>query len=128
MKKSLYLPIKLRNVKGTIIEALIDSGCTGTAIHPNFIKKHQLPTSLKERPVRAWNVDGTINKMGLITQEVPLEFQWSNQEESDPWMHLIASVVDIGPIDLILGYDFLKKYNPLIDWNKNIAITQHYLD
>ncbi|KAG2060496.1 hypothetical protein BDR06DRAFT_852338, partial [Suillus hirtellus] len=48
--------------------ALIDSGTEGefidwTFIHQNSIKSHEL-----DKPIPIWNMDGTLNKNGKITQ------------------------------------------------------------
>jgi len=91
---------------------LLDSGCQNTVISPQVIEKHHLQLILKDRPLRAINIDGSPNKIGLVTHEVNICFQWANQEESDPWMHVKAHVAEIGNDDLVLGYDFLDKYNP----------------
>ena len=111
----MYLPIKLKEENRPIIEALIDSGAQGTLIHPSIVQQYHLQTKQKVHPLQAVNVDGTNNKMGLITKEIPLSFQWSNQEESDPWMHVVVHVADIGQEDFIIGYDLLEKYNPIIN-------------
>ena len=55
--------------------ALLDSGCTGSAIDRRFVEAHQMKTILLEQPLRVRNADGTENKGGNITEIVQLRIR-----------------------------------------------------
>ena len=61
--------------KETIEEALLDSGAGGVFIDQNYAKKLRLDIKTLETPVKARNVDGTINKSGTIKSYVNLTFK-----------------------------------------------------
>ncbi len=48
--------------------ALVDSGCTSSAINRAFVKKHNIPTHATAAPIPVYNADGTRNQGGSITQ------------------------------------------------------------
>jgi hypothetical protein len=52
--------------------ALIDSGCTQSAINQSYIKEHNIPTTLLPFPLRVYNADGTQNKNGTIKRSVSM--------------------------------------------------------
>jgi predicted aspartyl protease len=47
-------------------KALLDSGCTGSAINKKFVKKHGISTKKVARSILIYNADGTKNKAGSI--------------------------------------------------------------
>ncbi len=47
--------------------ALVDSGCTSSAINRAFVKKHNIPTYATAAPIPVYNADGTRNQGGSIT-------------------------------------------------------------
>jgi hypothetical protein len=58
-------------------------------------------------------VDGTPNKEGTITQYVNLDLEIHGIKKN----HRLY-VTGLGNQQMILGYDWLKEMNPLIDWKK----------
>jgi hypothetical protein len=46
--------------------AILDSGAEGVYCNKSFINKHKIPTHTLEHPVYARNVDGMLNKHGII--------------------------------------------------------------
>ena len=54
------------NGKTIDAQAILDSGAEGIYCHNDFIAKHKICTHPLERPLRARNVDGTLNKQGII--------------------------------------------------------------
>ncbi len=41
--------------------ALVDSGCTSSAINRAFVKEHNIPTHATAAPIPVYNADGTRN-------------------------------------------------------------------
>ena len=117
LRKSLYLHVDIQTPQGLVTTmALIDSGCNTTTVHPEFVAQNNLPLCPKRRPLRALNVDGSENIIGTITHEVPITFRMG--QEKDTWIPIICNIAGIGKLDIILGHDFLVKYNPVIDWQR----------
>ena len=61
--------------------------------------------------ITARNVGGTINKKGTIKSYVELEFKINSRKFRERFY-----VTGLGKQKIILGFTWLQKYNPLIDW------------
>ena len=70
------------NRNDTTVEtpALIDSGAGGTFIDQNYIRKVGYKLTELETPVKAYNVDRTENKKGMIKNYVNLQFSINGKE------------------------------------------------
>ena len=95
------------------MQALLDSGATECFIHPRLVQKYELKKTPLPLPRTVRNVDGTINKLGEITEKV--EFLVLHNDGARMHKFLVA---DIGEDDLILGYPFLEAADPKINWTK----------
>jgi len=60
-----------------------------------------------------YNSDRTQNKYGKIKKIVPITLEAGEHTEQ-----INAVVSDITEMDVFLGYDWLEKHNPEIDWKK----------
>ncbi len=47
--------------------ALVDSGCTSSAINRAFVEKHNIPTHVMAVPITVYNADRSNNSSGKIT-------------------------------------------------------------
>ena len=112
----MYLPIKISSETGRqieIVEALLDSGASGKFIDQDYARKIHAERKSLERPIQVYNVDGTPNKKGTITQCVELELEiheWKRKHR--------LLVTGLGNQQIILGFTWLKEMNPIIDWKK----------
>ena len=96
--------------EGITVEALLDSGATGLVMSSEFAKKQRFKLKRLERPIHVRNVDGSLNKEGLIeyTMEVNIYYQRHrermeiNMIGGQRWM-------------VILGMPWLAYHNPEID-------------
>ena len=70
-------------------------------------KTHKL-----EKPLQAYNVDGTKNKQGMIKYYVNL-----NLEINERKMPTELLVTGLGKERIILGFPWLQEQNPDINWN-----------
>ena len=104
--ESLYLPI---SVNGIPTNSLLDSGSTLTVIHPDIysqISTEQRP-ALAGNPIKLRMADGgLIKSLGRIQIEIAIE-----------GMSVKHSVV-VAEVEspVVLGYDFLNKYNSSLDF------------
>ena len=93
------------------INSFIDSGATGQFIDHHYAKSNQLHTWKLSEPIPVYNVDGTLNEAGSITEVVDLILRYQNHLEQT-----LFTVTGLGKWKLILGHSWLQKHNPEIDW------------
>ena len=80
-------------------------------IDQNFAKNFKIQNL--DKPVKVYNIDGTENKKGLIKSYVDLEFQLGERKFKERFY-----VTRLGKQKIILGFPWLHKHNPIIDWKK----------
>ena len=97
---------------------LVDSGATDNFMDPRMVKYFKLGTQKLGEPRKIWNIDGTNNKAGMITDFVDLSIQ-VNQETSK--MRFL--ITDLGIEDAILGYPWLARFEPNFGWKEGIIDT-----
>ncbi len=91
--------------------ALIDSGCTSSAIDRAFVKKHSIPTRATAAPITVYNADGSRNSAGQITAFAELCITIGDHTE-----RIDLAITDLKDRDVFLGHDWLVRHNPLINW------------
>jgi hypothetical protein len=109
-RNSIFIPIKIGSNKQTV-ETLIDSGAGGLFIDQNYAKNFDI--NYLDKPVKAYNVDGTENKRGTINAYINLVFSLGERKFKERFY-----VTGLGKQRIILGFPWLHKYNPIIDWKK----------
>jgi hypothetical protein len=107
---SISVPINIGLDKQTV-ETLIDSSASGLFIDQNYAKNFNI--NYLDKPVKAYNVDGMENKQGMINAYVNLEFTLGEQKFKECFY-----ITGLGKQKIILGFPWLHKYNPIIDWKK----------
>ena len=101
-------------------QILVDSGATDNFIHPRLIKRLALGTQKLKRPRKIWNIDGTNNKVGRITEYVDLSVQTGQRQNKMRFL-----VTDLGHEDLILGYPWLATFEPKFGWVDGTIDTEY---
>ena len=99
--------------KFQIIPALLDSGANTTFIDKAITERMGLTLEALANPIHVFNVDGSRNLAGDVTHTVNITVDFLGHREE-----LCTEVTNLGKNSLILGYTWLKKHNPLIDWEK----------
>jgi len=92
------------------VKALLDSGATGMFIDKKFVEGNGITTRLLDKPIRVYNVDGTLNQGGSIIHEVTLMLSHKGHKEK-----VVFEVCNLGKSTVIIGYTWLQKHNPTID-------------
>jgi hypothetical protein len=90
---------------------LVDSGATDNFISKNLLKRLKIGATFLETPIKVWNVDGTHNQAGAITENTILEVRVG--EEVTKMRFLIT---ELGKDEVILGYPWLAAFEPVFHW------------
>ena len=93
------------------VNSFVDSRATGEFINHHYAKSNRLHTRKLSKPILVYNVDGTLNESGSITEVVDLILRYRNHLE-----RTLFGVNGLGKQKLILGHSWLQKHNPEIDW------------
>jgi hypothetical protein len=89
----------------------VDSGTTGLFIDREYVKSNQIPTTKLPQPIPVFNVDGTANAEGSISEVAELLLRYNGHSE-----RALFCVTSLGRQNLILGHTWLKDHNPEVDW------------
>jgi hypothetical protein len=92
-------------------QALIDCGATGCFIDIEWAKLNSIHMHPLTKPIPIYNIDGTANDAGAITDIADVVLCYKNHLE-----HTQLAVMDLGKQSLILGYNWLCNHNPEINW------------
>jgi predicted aspartyl protease len=84
-------------------QALIDSGATGMFIDGEWARSNNIPTRKLEFPIPVFNVDGTPNAAGQISEvaDIVLHFE-------DHYERVQLAVTQLGKQNIILGFTWLR--------------------
>jgi len=113
---SLLLPVEIGTMDTSelySVEALLDSGATGSLINRDFVCSKGMNTRTLSHNIPVFNVDGSPNETGQISEVVDVVLCYKTHSE-----RMLLAVSGLGKQSLILGYDWLKDHNPKIDWEK----------
>jgi len=92
------------------VEALLDSGATGSLIDRDFVHSKGMNTQTLSHNIPVFNVDGSPNEAGQISKVVNVVLRYKTHSE-----RMFLAVSRLGKQSLILGYNWLKDHNPKID-------------
>jgi hypothetical protein len=98
----------------------VDSGATDNFIDPRLIKRLGLRSLHLERPRKIWNINGTNNRAGMISDYIDLNVQSGNKNTKMRFL-----VTDLGLEDLILGYPWLAYFEPKFSWREGVIDMNH---
>ena len=97
--------------KAVEIQGLIDTGADAVIVNQRVVDKYNLPTVPLPQPLTFRNADDSINKKGTITRRVEGSFNIKGTKLPTNWY-----VADIGRDDVLFGAPWIRKYNPIINW------------
>jgi hypothetical protein len=101
-------------------QALIDCGATGCFIDIEWVKLNNVPTHPLTKLILVYNVDGTANNAGAITDIADIILCYENHSE-----RIQLPVTRLGKQSLILGYNWLCNDNPEINWQtKDVKMSR----
>jgi hypothetical protein len=111
---SLAVEVEIESTDTTVkrcTQALIDCGAMGYFINIEWAKLNNIPTRHLTNPIPVYNVDGTANDAGAITDIADMILHYEQHSE-----HTQLAVTRLGKQSLILGYNWLCNHNPAINW------------
>ena len=119
--RSMKIPVSFRTAYARADKnILVDSGATDNFIDPRLIQRLRLGTHPLERARKIWNIDGTNNKAGMITNYVDLSIQTGQKQAKMRFL-----ITDLGNEDLILGYPWLANFEPKFSWKEGVIDTSY---
>ena len=92
--------------------ALLDCSATGLFMGMKWTKDNFISMMELKQPILVYKMDGTCNSVGLIIHEATLIMIHKGHRDK-----VMFEICDLGQDNLIIGYTWLKKHNPEINWN-----------
>ncbi|EEB90203.1 hypothetical protein MPER_11620 [Moniliophthora perniciosa FA553] len=89
----------------------IDCGATDKFIDKDYAKSNGFVLRPLSRPIPVYNVDGTPNHLGTITEMADVVLKYKDHTE-----RTMFAVTSLGKQTVLLGYSWLEKHNPEINW------------
>jgi hypothetical protein len=108
----LTLPVIVNNSLSASL--LMDSGASSQFIDVDYAERMNLEMTLKPESQDLILADGKPSPIGKITHTCTLKLTIDQHEED-----LTFQVTKLAGWDLIVGKPWLRRHNPLIDWEKN---------
>ena len=113
---SLKLKVEIKTTNTTerkSVITLLDSGTMGECIDRDYAKNQWFNLLKLANPIPVYNVDGSPNEAGLVTEVVSLILCHKNHSEQT-----LFCITSLGKEELILRHSWLCKHNLEIDWTK----------
>ena len=92
-------------------DALLDCSATGLFMDLKWAQGNFISMTELEYPILVYNVDGSHNSVDSITHETMLIMIHKGHREK-----VMFKICNLGKVNLIIGYTWLKKHNLEIDW------------
>ena len=111
---SLRLPLELEAVDNALkvsLNGLLDCGATSEFIDSSFVLESGIPVRRLSQPIPIFNVDGSPNEAGAITEIADVVLRYNGHSE-----RVQFAVTRLGKEKLILGMSWLRKHNPEVNW------------
>ena len=97
--------------EGITVEALLDSKAMGLVMSSEFARKQGFKSKKLERLMNVRNVDGLLNKEGLIENTVEINIYYQEHRERTE-----IDMIGEQKWTVILGIPWLARHNSKIDW------------
>jgi len=96
-------------------QALVNLGSLISCISRKFVKENLINTHQLLFPITCYNANSSTNRNRSVTEVIEINMTIGDHQEL-----IQLSVTNLDNHDLFLGYDWLQKYNPSIDWRDSL--------
>jgi hypothetical protein len=121
--QSMLLPVAIGTKKQTVeTQALLDCGASGEFMDSEFAKLHNIPLIKLSKPQITRNTDGTQNEQGVVMHKAVISLGVNGKEDLT-----IFFITGLGKDNIILGLTWLRKHNPIINWNEGMLRDRPHL-
>ena len=107
----------------SVVDSLLDSEATGMFIDVEYVRTQKLQAHPLPCAIPVYNIDGTSNEAASIKEEVDLICTFGNRSK-----YATFFITSLGGMGIILGYTWLIKHNPEIDWQTGEVKMSHCPD
>jgi hypothetical protein len=91
--------------------ALVDCGATGLFVDAEYVHSNNISTCRLTTPIPVYNVNGTANEAGAITETADVILCYKGHAEQTQ-----LAVTSLGKQSMILRFTWLREHNPEINW------------
>jgi len=102
------------------VKALLDCGATRSLIDRDFVRSKEMNTWTLSHNIPVFNVDSSPDEAGQISEVVDIVLHYKIHSK-----RMLLAISGLGKQSLILGYNWLKDYNPRINWEKEEVEMTH---
>jgi hypothetical protein len=103
-----------------MLDAMIDSGATGIFMDRTWAQTRGIQPTPLDVPLEVVNIDDSKNQGGLITHFARMRMIIDDHDEELDFL-----LTDIGREQVILGTEWLRRHNPIIDWiNDHVDLSR----
>jgi len=95
------------------VKALLNSKTTESFIDQDFVHSKGINTQTLLHNIPVFNIDGSPNEAGQISEVVDVLLCYKTHSK-----RMLLAISGLGKQSLILGYNWLKDYNPKVDLEK----------
>ena len=92
-------------------KALVDCGATTLFINKKYVERNHLVTNKLASLFQVTNADGTPNVAVQVTEYVRAYLDIGTHKTVHHFL-----VTNLGDKDMMIGYTYLHRHNPEIDW------------
>ncbi len=99
---------------------LANSGATDNFVNIQLLKRLRISYLPIDKPIKIWNIDGTLNQDSNITHYTDLQVRTGKET------HVLQFLItNLGKDEVILGYPWFTTFEPKIQW-KEATLEEEY--
>ncbi|KIN92817.1 hypothetical protein M404DRAFT_172559 [Pisolithus tinctorius Marx 270] len=122
--KSAFLPLVLQTLddcQSFDVEALLDSWASGCYVDGGHVRARSVNTRPLPRPIPVYNANSSSHGAGHIRYTVDLSINVDGHSEVATF-----AVTNTDKSPVIVGYDWLRKLNPSVDWRTGKVVFNRF--
>jgi hypothetical protein len=120
--KSLVIKVEVQTTDTVEVKsspALVGCGAIGQLMDCVYVERNRLTTQKLHCPIPVFNVDGSPNEAGSITEIINSVLRYDGHTG---WTSF--AVTSLGKQDIIPGFTWLQEHNPEINWQTHNVLIE----